>query len=134
MQDLYCGQVSKSGCKNHYNFVLGVRAEVKNMTTYPYCPCQQLGYLFFVIQGQSSLISQFLHPTNLEIKGIIRNPIIEKITIKTSTLTEYRVIRRYIPTKKGINQFGKTIRILRLNTFLNKPGSLREKNFDEMIP
>jgi hypothetical protein len=49
---------------------------------------QQPGFLFTVIQGHSSLISQFLHPTNFEIRGMIINPITQKIIVRTSTFTE----------------------------------------------
>jgi hypothetical protein len=33
VQDLYCGQVRVSGCKNHNEFVLGVGAKAKIMTS-----------------------------------------------------------------------------------------------------
>jgi hypothetical protein len=32
VQDLNCGQMRVSGCKNHYEFILGAGAKVKTMT------------------------------------------------------------------------------------------------------
>jgi len=72
-----------------------------------------------VIHGQSSLISQFLHPTCFEITGIITKPIKlnEIANIKISIV--YCVISRYIAIINGMNQFGTTIQIFLLNTLLN---------------
>jgi len=32
VQDINCGQMSVSGCKNHYKFVLGAGAKAKSVT------------------------------------------------------------------------------------------------------
>jgi len=47
VQGLNCGQMRVSGCKNHYEVVLGAGVKAKSVTTcpaqrettYPYCPC-----------------------------------------------------------------------------------------------
>jgi hypothetical protein len=47
VQDFNCVQMRVSGCKNHYQSVLGAGAKAKSVTpvarmretTYPYCPC-----------------------------------------------------------------------------------------------
>jgi len=33
VQDLYCGQMSVSGCNGHYELVLGAGAKAKSVTT-----------------------------------------------------------------------------------------------------
>ena len=72
-----------------------------------------------VIHGQSSLISQFLQPTNFEITGITKNPVILKEIVNIKISDVYRVININIPIANGMNQFGTTIQIFLLNTFLN---------------
>jgi len=51
VQDLNCGQMSVSGCKNHYKTVWGVGAKAKSMTsllTLPSVLCGVFYYYFFV--------------------------------------------------------------------------------------
>ena len=56
VQNFNCVQMRVSGCKNHYEFVLGAGVKAKIMTTctarrettYPYCPCYGLGIFIFI--------------------------------------------------------------------------------------
>ena len=90
--------------------------------------------MFIFIHGQSSFISQFLHPTNLEIKGITTNPIKLNAIVKMSISIVYRVANKYIAIANGTNQFGNTIKIFCLNTFLNDLSCRFLNNLAEIAP
>ena len=90
--------------------------------------------MFPFIQGQSSFISQFLHPTSFDTTGIIMKPIRLNTIVKTSNSFEYLAINKYMAKANGTNQFGKTIPIFCLNTFLNDLSLLLLNNLDEIAP
>ena len=90
--------------------------------------------MFIFIHGQSSLISQFLQPTNLEIKGITINPIILNEIVKTNIPLLYLAANKYIAISNGIIQFGNTIVIFLLNTLLNDLSCRFLNNLAEIAP
>ena len=48
VQDLNCGQISVSGCNNHYKFILSAGAKAKSVTNnLPILSVLCLGVLFF---------------------------------------------------------------------------------------
>jgi len=86
------------------------------------------------IHGQSSLISQFLQPTILEMSGIIKNPVTQnKMTYKSREKVKLS-ISKYVPAATGISQQGKSTIILVLNTFLKSLPVFLLNNFAEITP
>jgi hypothetical protein len=90
--------------------------------------------LLIVIHGQSFFISQFLQATSLEINGITAKPIMLNEIVKISNSFVKRVINKYTAMLIGTNQFGKTITIFCLNTFLKDLSFFFLKNLEEIAP
>lgn len=66
--------------------------------------------------------------------GIITNPIKLNEIVNTNISFVYRIVIKYIAIANGINQFGNTIQIFLLNTFLNDISVLFLNNLDEITP